>query len=302
MLIIAATSFGVSRKFKFGRVEQQFASRMLLLFINPCLTLSHFNMDFDAQKLKAFAIVAALSVLAHFLMFAVAQIFARSKNVKDRDFDCIDKLATILTNCGFIGIPLIQGVLGSEGVFYLLAYIAVFNVFVWTLGYYMMAGKVNFRNIVTNPNILCVLAGLVLFCLPFNLPEIIAKPIYMIGTMNTPFAMILIGMLFATFNWNAGKIYAKRLVKVLLLRHVVVGVLAFALVFAAFSLLAFIPDIRTMCYVVYIAALCPAATSISGLAVLFNKDESYAALICMSTSVFCIVGLPVFVALAELVF
>mgnify|MGYP003305346482 CR=1 FL=1 len=37
-------------------------------------------------------------------------------------------IAIAFTNCAFIGIPLIEGVLGSEGVFYLLGYIVVFNI------------------------------------------------------------------------------------------------------------------------------------------------------------------------------
>lgn len=302
MILIAAASFGVSKAFKFGKTEQQFASKLLLLFINPCLVLSRFDMEFDADKLKSFGIVALLSVVAHIVMFLIASIFARSKDKSQEGLDCIDKLATFLTNCGFVGIPLINGVLGDEGVFYLLAYITVFNVFVWTFGYYIMAGKINFKRIITNPNILCVIFGLILFCLPFKLPEIIAKPIQMIGSMNTPFAMILIGMLFATFNWSEGKIYARRLVKILFIRHILVAAVMFVVVFASFNIFKSIPNIRTMCYVIYIASLCPTATSISGLAVLFGKDDSYAALICMSTSIFCIVALPVSVLLAELAF
>ena len=302
MLIIAGASFGFSKAFKFGKTEQQFTSKMLLLFVNPCLILSHFDIDFDAEKLKAFGIVTVLAIIAHFAMFAVALIFARSKNEEDKSLDCLDKLAAVLTNCGFIGIPLIQGVLGDQGVFYLLAYITVFNVFTWTVGYFLMAGKINFKKIITNPNIICVIIGFIIFCLPFKLPEIISKPVHMIGSMNTPFAMILIGMLFATFNWESAKIYAKRLVKVLLLRHVASGILMFLIVFAAYRLLEFIPDIRTICYVVYIASMCPVAASVSGMAVLFDKDESYAALLCMATSVICIISLPLFVALSELVF
>lgn len=118
---------------------------MLLFFVNPSLILSHFDMDFDEQKLKAFGIVAILSVAAHFVMLFTALFFARSKKAEDKSLDCIDKLSMIFTNCGFIGIPLIHGVLGSEGVFYLLSYIAVFNIFMWTFGYYLMAGTINLK-------------------------------------------------------------------------------------------------------------------------------------------------------------
>ena len=51
MLIIAASSFAISKSFKFGKTELQFVSKMLLLYINPCLILSHFDLDYDVEKL-----------------------------------------------------------------------------------------------------------------------------------------------------------------------------------------------------------------------------------------------------------
>ena len=95
MLIISAASFFVSKIFKFGKTEQQFVSKMLLFFVNPSLIISHFDMDFDEQKLKAFGIVALLSVAAHFLMLFTALVFARSKKAEDKSLDCIDKLSVI---------------------------------------------------------------------------------------------------------------------------------------------------------------------------------------------------------------
>lgn len=52
MLIIAVSGFVLSRIFKFGKDEQKFVSKFLLYFINPCLILSHFNLDFNFEKLK----------------------------------------------------------------------------------------------------------------------------------------------------------------------------------------------------------------------------------------------------------
>lgn len=300
MLIIAASSFAISKTFKFGKTELQFVSRMLLLYINPCLILSHFDLDYDVEKLKQFGIVVVLSIVAHFLLALVALIFARSKNEEEKELDCLDKLATVLTNCGFIGIPLIEGVLGHEGVFYLLAYIATFNVFVWTYGYHLMSGKVLIRKIITNPNIICVIAGIIVFCIPVRLPEVISKPISLVGSMNTAMAMILLGMLFANFKRTGETSYTKRLIKVCILRHVASAFVMFALAFVAIRVFANVPDIRTMSFVVFIAGLCPTAMSVSSMAVIFDKDKSYAALLCMVTSVVCVVSLPLSVGIAEL--
>ncbi|MCR5400555.1 MAG: AEC family transporter [Treponema sp.] len=301
MLIIAASSFGLTKAYKFGKTEQQFVSKILLMYINPCLILSHFDLDFDLEKLKSFAFVFVLSLAVHILMAFIAWIFIRSKREDGQkdSLDCLDKMSVVLSNCGFIGIPLISGVLGEEGVFYLLAFITTFNIATWTYGYFLMAGKVRIRKILTNPNIISVILGILIFCLPFKLPEVISKPIKLVGSMNTAMAMFLLGMLFANFQKSENSSYVKRLVRVALVKYILEATAVFLLIFAVYRLFPGIKDIRLICYVVFIASLCPAAMSVSSMAVIFEKDESYSALLCMTTSLLCVLFLPLAVGLAE---
>lgn len=302
MLVIVFSGFLITKIFHFGKIEQQFVSKTLLYFINPCLIVSHFNIDFNPELLKNFGIVIILSIIIHFVMIIVALIFARSKNETDKSLDCIDRVASVFTNCAFIGIPLISGVIGNEGVFYLLGFIVTFNIFLWTFGYMMMAGKIKIKKLFINPNIIAVFVGLILFRLPIHLPEIISKPVSLIGGMNTSMAMILLGMLFANFKKTEGVSYTVRVIKLCLIRHVIIAIVVFAVVFASFKLFPQVRDMRMICYVVYIAALCPVGMSVSSFSVIFNKDESYAALLCLVTSGLSVITLPLSVALAEMVF
>ncbi len=302
MILIAAAGFVVTKKFKFGMQEQQFVSKILIYFINPCLILSRFDMEFDFENLKSFGIVLLLSIIIHLAMIFVALIFCRSKLTEEKELDEIDKLAVVFTNCGFIGIPLIDGIFPrTKAVFYLLPFIVTFNVFLWIFGYKMFCGKINLKKLITNPNIIAVLLGFIIFCLPFRLPEIIAVPIKQIGGMNTAMAMFLLGMLFSNFH-GFKRSYIGRIIKLCVLRFVVVMIFALLIVFAAFQILSSLQDIRLICYVVYIAALCPVGMSVSSFAVLFNKDESYAGLCVLFTSIVCVVTLPLSVALAEQLF
>ena len=63
MLLIVFSGFIVARCFKVGDKEQKFLSKMLLYFINPCLVVSSFNLEFDALKLKQLGFVAAISLI-----------------------------------------------------------------------------------------------------------------------------------------------------------------------------------------------------------------------------------------------
>lgn len=303
MIIIAAAGFAVTRAFKFGKQEQQYVSKTLVYFINPCLILSHFNMEFDADRLKRLGFSVALAFVMHIILIAIALIFCRSRKEEERDLDCLDKLSVVFTNCGFIGIPLIQGVFpeNNNAVFYLLGSILMFNIFLWTFGYAVACGKVNFKKLITNPNIISITLGLLIFCLPITLPDVIAKPITHISSMNTATAMVLLGMLFANFN-GFKKEYVGRVVKVCVLRHVVSFALCLPAIYGAFRLFPNVTDVHTMCYVALIAALCPTGMSVSSFAVLFKKDESYSGLVVLVTSALCCLFLPLSVAIANLLF
>lgn len=290
MCLIALGGFIFAKIFKVEESQQKFLSKLLLYFINPFMVVKSFNLEFDADKLEQLVFVFIVALIIHAVMILLG--FFSSK-------EQVDRLVVAFTNCGFIGIPLIRGVFGDEGVFYLMGYLVVFNITIWTYGYYIMSGSINMKKIITNPNIIAVVLGITIFCSPWTLPEFIAQPVTMIGDTNTAVSMILIGILLANFKPADGKKYALKIVRVSLLRHVVCALLNIGILFVIYKLFPNVPACRLLLFVVLICSMCPAATTIPGFAVLFNRDETYASLIISFTSVLCMLFLPLFVALAE---
>lgn len=295
MTLIVLASYIFARILKIDDKGQKLLSKMLLYFINPCLIINSFNREFDPSKLKELSFLIIVSFILHIFMIGLAILFT----LKKTDINIIDRLSTVFTNCGFIGIPLIRGVFGDQGVFYLMGYLIVFNILLWTWGLYQMSSTINVKKIITNPNIIAVFLGLIIFCLPFELPQMIAKPISMIGDMNTPMAMILIGIMFSNFKMD--KTYVGKLLKITFVRLILVS-------FANLFILILINKIfgqsldncRTMLFVAYISSMCPVATSVPSVTCIYDKDTSYASLVVSVTSLFSMLTIPAFVALAEI--
>ena len=84
-----------------------------------------------------------------------------------------------------MGFPLIRALFGSEGLLYASAFVTVFNILLWTLGYGMVSGKTQMkevlRSIFTCPCILAVIVGLILYLGRIPVPELLAGPIGTIG-------------------------------------------------------------------------------------------------------------------------
>lgn len=303
MFIIGIGGFIFAKSFKVSDEQQKFLSKMLLYFINPCLVINSFNKEFQPDKLLQLGFVILVSTVVFLVTMGVAIIFTLPKKgddesaVRENAYNTVDRLAIIFTNCGFMGIPLIRGVFGDEGVFFLMGYLIVFNVFLWTYGLFTISGTMNFKKIITNPNIIAILLGIVIFCMPFTLPEVIARPVMMIGELNTATAMILIGVLFADFTFE--KEYALKLLRVTFVRLIAASFVTLAVIWGVYLITKNHFDSRMMLFVVYICSMCPSATSVPSLSCVYDKDARYASLVVSVTSLVCMGTIPLFVALAE---
>ena len=108
MCLIALGGFIFAKIFKVEDSQQKVLSKLLLYFINPFMVVKSFNLEFNSDKLVQLGFVFAVALVIHLIMILIG--FFSSK-------EQVDRLVVCFTNCGFIGIPLIRGVFGDEGVF-----------------------------------------------------------------------------------------------------------------------------------------------------------------------------------------
>lgn len=322
MAIIVVVSFFFSRKNKFDQNASQYLSRLLLYVINPCMIVSTFDVEFSGQKLKSLGLAIGVSFAFHLIMIAIATpLFGRKKSSQEQEArdgnlvqdqnrgrDSLSKIGIVFTNSGFIGIPLINGVFGGEGVFFLMGYILVFNVLLWVWGEWLMTGTMRPLKILTNPNVLACAAGLAVFCLPFKVPYVIIEPLKMIGACNGAVSMVLLGLLFSAFGENCMegqkraapvKAFAKPLARDVFLRLVFCPLILLGVTLLFLSAFSSIPEINLIMSVLFIAACCPVGMSVSSFAVVFKKDADYASLLVAVSSAACVVTIPLLVALLE---
>lgn len=167
-------------------------SNLLLMVVTPLLILKTYQTDFNMELFQGLLITLAASAVTFFVFMALAAFLFPGKEGNHQ----LEQIGTVYSNCSFIGVPLANGILGAEGVFYMTAYITAFNLILWTLGIRVMAskdgGKSSFKELI-NPAILAVLAGIVCFVTGFRLPQILMTPIEQISGMNTPLAMLVAG-------------------------------------------------------------------------------------------------------------
>lgn len=259
-------------------------SNLLLMVVNPCLIITVYQTDYDADLVRGLLIAFAAACATHLIAIVTAHFCIRTGN--HMDFS-LDRFGSIYSNCGFIGIPIVYSVLGSEGVFYLTAYITVFNLFIWTHGLSLIENKFSFRQLkkgFLSPVIVATLAALLLFFLQLRLPSTLLDSMNYIADMNTPLAMLIAG--FSVAQTDLKKVFSNI--------HIYwVSFLKLILMPMIVTLFLFLLKVdRDIAYTTIIASACPTATTLTMMSIRYKRNYKYASEIFTFTTMLSVITIP----------
>lgn len=265
--------------------HKQALSNLLVYIVVPAMIVNSYRMEFSAEILRNLLAAFGMSTLAILAGTVITLLLtARKKGSRTPIF----RFACIFSNAAYMGFPLISALFGSEGLLYASAFVTVFNILLWTMGYGFVSGssspKEVVRSLVRTPVLYAVIAGLAVYLLQIPIPNLIAQPLELLAGMNTPLSMMITGMLIAAGSVKS-IVTDVHIWKLAAVRMVLIPAVCLAL----FSLLGFH---GTAAQVVVLLECCPAAAITSVFAVQFGHDESFAAGSVVLTTLLSIVVLP----------
>lgn len=177
---------------------------VVLYIVTPAAIINSFIREFSGDLLKNLGIGIIATFLAHITFILISLLLIRSKNVSRKK---VLQFCIIFSNCGYMSLPLLQAVLGSEGVFYGATYIAVFQVVTWSYGVFLMGEgfkTVTIKKAILSPGVIGFTIALLIFVLEIPMPTILREPISYMASLNTPLPMIIIGYHLANSNVLSG--------------------------------------------------------------------------------------------------
>lgn len=286
-------------------------SNILLMLVNPIVIFVSYQRDFSMDLLEGLLISFLLAIVTHIVSIIISCILIRKKRRKtivmdgirikkyvDYEDAEIERFSAIYANVGFMGIPLINGIFGSEGVFYVTASLTIFNIFVWTHGVIMMSGSrdLKFKDLLKklmSPTIIAIILGLLCFVLQIRVPNVMYEALSYISNINTPFAMLIAGVTIG--KTNIIQLFTKKL----------------RIYYVSFLRLLLIPLILVLMFVwlpinekVKITAILMAAVPTAAMGTLFaikyDKNSVLAAEIFAVTTLLSVVTIPIIIKIAEL--
>ncbi len=292
LFLMMGVGFVLGRRGTITETGREQMSFLLLYVVCPCVMIDCFQVERTPALIHE-VLVGGLVAVACYLVYLVIALFFFRKETPDVR-DCL-RFGVVYGNIGFMGLPLVQSILGEEALIYGALSLAAFNLTSWTLGVLVMGGRRAFslKRAVLNPGVVGLAVSLFLFLSGLRLPAAVGSAVSFLSELNTPLAMVVIGTQLAAADlpgaFRQGRLYLAAFLKLVLV--------------PAVTLLALMPlelSSGLYCALVLLAAA-PVAGTTSLFAQRFGRDTTPAVQVITLSTLLSILTLPLFAVAAKLV-
>lgn len=290
LMMMVGLVFGKIKVFTDEGIKQM--TKLLFNVVTVCIIINSFvSVEFSAQRLTEMGYCALTCVITTFTGFIIGLPLYK-KTTSDRRAPL--RYATVFSNCGFMAIPLAQGLFGEEGVFLVSIFMCTFQSLLWTLGIAIInegKGGISVKRVFLNPGIIGVVIGCFLFFLKIKLPYVIATPVEAMANLNTPVAMVITGYylknLVLKFTKDDAYIFLCCFLKLIVIPLITFGIMYWIGLRGVFLCCAVLP------------AAAPSASNTTMFSVNFGRDGEYATRLVSISTLLSLITIPLIMALVQ---
>ena len=284
-------------KFRVLRSEDSRTISLIMMYmICPCTVISAFQIESSPEVRSGLILAFAAAVISHVGAILINNFFIR----KPLHLTPVEQASFEYPNAGNIIIPIVVALLGQEWVVYTCAYICVTIVLQWTHLKQLISGEthVNIKKILTNVNIIAILAGFVILAFGIKLPKLLQDAIDSVAVMIGPASMMMIGMMVAGMELK--QIFANKRVWLVSFLRLIFAPLLFIAFLRLTHFGAGVPNADTILLITLLASASAAAATVTQMELVYGKDADYACSINIVTTLLCIITMPLIVLVYQL--
>ena len=287
--LILVLGFLLGKKKLISTETNKQITNLLLTVFMPASLFVAFPSEYSAESLNLFfaGLVAGFLIMLTLIILSKI-IFNRWWFKGGLRFE--SQFALIFNNATFLGYPIVVNTFGPSGIIAYCGFIIAFNIALFSYGIWLFEHKITlklFKSIITNPNIIAVLLGMVLFLANIHLPSFITDAVSFVGGATTPLSIICIGFMLSHADFKA--ILGKwRLVLVAIVQLILGPVITYFLLVA----LKFPSEVISVCTL--IQAL-PTATSLGLFATKYGGNNIESSELVAISTLLSVVTMPIMV-------
>lgn len=291
---------------KSGLVNDNFAKTLsvITLYVAQVAMLLHgFILEFDIKVFFGLCKVFVLAFISHIVFYIIAKLmFQKCPNNLRR----VLQFGIVFANAGYMGIPVINDVLGTEYTIYVTVYIIWFNVFGFSLGRLIYTDDkkyISLKEIIINPAVIPIIIGMIIYvsglggvildCIDKpgivnQAVTILYKVLEVLKGMVAPVSMMVIGARLADTSfkgiWKDKNVYIFSAMRLLVFPAIIWALMRGLLALGIID--------KTIMTIVLVLASTPAAALTTMFAELYDGDSAYAGKLVALTTLLSVVTMP----------
>ena len=289
-MLMAAGFLSYKLKVTTKESSAQFSSFVMKITL-PCMTFNSFRRPFSWEIMGEAAAALGVSIDICGFAYLLSLVYPRLLGLKGPERG-VHRYALIVSNCGLIGFPMVNIILGPNYIFHAVIFTIPFSIMAFSGAAWLIAKEGNkapalsWKSLITAP-LVATLIGLIAFIFSIPLPEVLETSIKYIGDVSTPLSMAVIGMTIAQTD----------LLQLLGRWRVYITVFMRLLLLPAFvGLACYIAHIRGPLLILSVIITgMPAGSTTSILAAVYEVAEGEASSIVALSTILCALTLPLVV-------
>lgn len=287
IFLLIAIGYLLTKLNMFTKATRKQLTDIVLGLVLPAATINSFMIKLTPEILSTTFVVFCISIAIQFLyMLFNAFLY---KNV-DEDKRINLKYGTMVSNAGFMGMPISQVIFGNTGLLYASIFLIPQRIFMWSAGLSMYTStdrKTMIKSVATHPCIIAIYIGIVCMALTsfgFVFPVFITKTLSAVGSCNTALSMFVIGGILS--DVDRSEFIDKDCLQYSLVRLII---LPLVILLA----LKWTPLNATGVGVCVVLSAMPAATTTAMLAAKYNRNPEFASKMIFVSTLLSLVTLPI---------
>lgn len=289
-LILLLGFFLGKKKYISVDTNKQLTNLLLTVFMPASLFMA-FPSEYDQPTLSLFFAGLVAGILVMLMLIILSRIIFNKWWFKG-GLRYESQFALIFNNATFLGYPIVANTFGPTGIIAYCGFIIAFNIALFSYGIWLFEHKVSLKllkSIVTNPNIIAVLLGMILFLAQIQLPSFLTDAVGFVGGATTPLSIICIGFMLSHAHFKT--IFKKwRLIVTALIQLILGPIVTYFMLTA----LQFPAEVVSVCTL--IQAL-PTATSLGLFATEYGGHNIESSELVALSTLFSVVTMPIIVLL-----
>lgn len=221
LLLMIGAGYFVTKKGMLDEHTNNQMSDMIVQIFNPLLVLASAASSVGQVSMDAMKLAGGIAVGMFAAFIAAGKLLAPFFD-KDKEQRKIFQLMFVFSNVGFIGIPVISSIFGTEYIVYVTEFMLVYTLVFYTYGIALMDGKLTAASIraMINPGTVSGLLAMAIIIFGIQLPDFLKTAVTYLGNVTSPMALVAVGFALAQSDlkkiFGQPRLYVFSVIKLLL--------------------------------------------------------------------------------------